>query len=51
MDDIMLDAFSTRLLIRIMASLCSEFATTFMGSLHYFLGVTITCDSTDMNLS
>jgi hypothetical protein len=51
MDDVMLDTFSTRLLVRVMASLCSEFSMTVMGSLHYFLGVSITSDSTDMNLS
>jgi hypothetical protein len=44
-------ASSTRLLDRITASLRSEFAMTDMGCLHYFLGITITRDSSGIHLS
>jgi histone deacetylase 1/2 len=50
-DDIILTASSTRLLDRITASLRSEFAMTDMGSLHYFLGIAVTRDSSGMHLS
>jgi hypothetical protein len=50
-DDIVHTASSTRLLDRITASLHSEFAITDMGSLHYFLGIAVTCDSSSMHLS
>nr|XP_020174958.1 uncharacterized mitochondrial protein AtMg00810-like [Aegilops tauschii subsp. strangulata] len=50
-DDIVLTASSTGLLDKIMASLRAEFAMTDMGSLHYFLGITVTCDSSGMHLS
>jgi hypothetical protein len=49
--DIVLTASSTQLLNRITASLRSEFAMTDMGSLHYFLGITVTRDSAGMHLS
>jgi hypothetical protein len=50
-DDIILTASSTRLLDRIIASLRSEFAMMDMGSLHYFLRIVVTHDSSDMHLS
>ena len=50
-DDIVLTASSPRLLDRITASLRSEFAMTDMGSLHYFLGIAVTRDSSGMHLS
>jgi hypothetical protein len=50
-DNIILAGFSTRLLDRITASLRSEFAMTDMGSLHYFLGIAVTRDSSGMHLS
>jgi hypothetical protein len=50
-DDIVLTASSTRLLDWITASLHSEFAMTDMGSLHYFLDITVTHDSSGMHLS
>jgi histone deacetylase 1/2 len=50
-DDIVLTASSIWLLDRITASLRSEFATTDMGSLHYFLGIAVTRDSSGMHLS
>jgi hypothetical protein len=46
-DDIVVTASSTRLLDRITASLRSEFAMTDMGSLHYFLSIAVTRDSSD----
>jgi hypothetical protein len=49
-DDIVLTASSTRLLGQITASLRSEFAMTDMGSLHYFLGIALTRDSSCMHL-
>jgi hypothetical protein len=49
-DDIILTGLSTRLLDRITASLRSEFAMTDMGSLHYFLGIAVTRDSSSMHL-
>jgi hypothetical protein len=50
-DDIVLTASSTRLLDRITAFLRSKFAMTDMGSLHYFLGIAVTHDSSGMHLS
>jgi hypothetical protein len=50
-DDIVLTASSTQFLDRITASLCSKFAMTDMGSLHYFLGIAVTQDSSGMHLS
>jgi hypothetical protein len=50
-DDIILAASSSRLLDRITASLCSEFAMTNMGSPHLFLGIAVTRDSSGMHLS
>jgi hypothetical protein len=50
-DDIVLTASLTWLLDRITASLCSEFGMTDMGSLHYFLGIAVTRDSSGMHLS
>jgi hypothetical protein len=50
-DDNVLTTSSTRLLDRITASLHSEFAMTDMGSLHYFLGIAVTRDSSGMHLS
>jgi hypothetical protein len=50
-DDIVLTASSTRLLDRITTSLRSEFAMMDMGSLHYFLGIAVTRDSSGMHLS
>jgi hypothetical protein len=42
---------STRLLNWITVSLCSEFAMKDTGSLHYFLGIAVTRDSSGMHLS
>jgi hypothetical protein len=50
-DDIILTASLTQLLDWITASLCSEFTMTDMGSLHYFLGIVITRDSSRVHLS
>jgi hypothetical protein len=50
-NDIILTASSTRLLDRTIASLRSEFAMTDVGSLHYFLGIAVTHDSSGMHLS
>jgi hypothetical protein len=50
-DDIVLTASLNRLLDQITASLRSEFAMTYMGSLHYFLGIPVTRDSSGMHLS
>jgi hypothetical protein len=50
-DDIVLTASSSRLLDRITASVCSKFAMIDMGSLHFFLGITVTRDSSGMHLS
>jgi hypothetical protein len=50
-DDIVLIASSTQLLDWIAASLRSEFAMTDIGSLHYFLGIAVTCDSSGMHVS
>jgi hypothetical protein len=50
-DDIVLTASSTQLLDRITASLRFEFAVADMGSLHYFLCIAVTRDSSGMHLS
>jgi hypothetical protein len=50
-DDIILTASLTWLLERITASLRSEFAMMDKGSLHYFLGIAVTRDSSGMHLS
>jgi hypothetical protein len=50
-DDIVLTASSTQLLDRITASHRSEFAMMDMGSLHYFLSIVVTRDSSGMHLS
>jgi hypothetical protein len=50
-DDIVLTTSSIRLLDQITASLCSEFAMMDMDSLHYFLGIAVTRDSSGMHLS
>jgi hypothetical protein len=46
-----LPLIKTQLLDRITASLRLEFAMTDMGSLHYFLGIAVTRDSSGMHLS
>ncbi|GKE58145.1 ribonuclease H-like domain-containing protein, partial [Tanacetum coccineum] len=51
MDDIVLTASSSDLLKRIIRSLHQEFAMTDLGSLNYFLGISITRDSSRMFLS
>ncbi|GJV15772.1 ribonuclease H-like domain-containing protein [Tanacetum coccineum] len=50
-DDIVLTAFSQPLLQRIIASLHQEFSMTDLGSLNYFLGISITRDSSGLFLS
>jgi hypothetical protein len=50
-DDIVHTASLTWLLDRIIASLRSKFAMTDMGSLHYFLGIMVTRDSSGIHLS
>ncbi|GKA10918.1 ribonuclease H-like domain-containing protein [Tanacetum coccineum] len=50
-DDIMLTASSSDLLHRIISSLHQEFAMTDLGSLNYFLGISVTRDSLGMFLS
>jgi hypothetical protein len=50
-NDIFLIASSTRLFDRIIAFLHSEFAMTDMGSLHFFLAITVTRDSSSMHFS
>ncbi|GJX53349.1 ribonuclease H-like domain-containing protein [Tanacetum coccineum] len=50
-DDIVLTASSSDLLHRIISSLHQEFAMTDLGSLNYFLGVSVTRDSSGMFLS
>ncbi|GKD80242.1 ribonuclease H-like domain-containing protein, partial [Tanacetum coccineum] len=51
MDDIVLTASSSDLLYRIISSLHQEFAMTDLGSLNYFLGISVTRDSLGMFLS
>ncbi|GJS38474.1 putative ribonuclease H-like domain-containing protein [Tanacetum coccineum] len=50
-DDIVLTASSTDLLQRIISSLHKEFDMTDLWALNYFLGISVTRDSTDMFLS
>nr|GEW17987.1 ribonuclease H-like domain-containing protein [Tanacetum cinerariifolium] len=50
-DDIVLKAFSSDLLHRIISSLHQEFAMTDLGSLNSFLGISVTRDSSGMFLS
>ncbi|GKC96971.1 ribonuclease H-like domain-containing protein [Tanacetum coccineum] len=50
-DDIVLTASSTTLLQQIISSLHSEFDMTDLGALNYFLGISVTRDSTGMFLS
>ncbi|GJU01147.1 ribonuclease H-like domain-containing protein [Tanacetum coccineum] len=50
-DDIVLTASSSNLLHRIISSLHQEFAMTDLGSLNYFLGISVTQDSSGMILS
>nr|GEX09980.1 ribonuclease H-like domain-containing protein [Tanacetum cinerariifolium] len=50
-DDIVLTASFEILLQRIISSLHQEFSMTDMGSLNYFLGISVTRDSTGMFLS
>ncbi|GKB69961.1 ribonuclease H-like domain-containing protein [Tanacetum coccineum] len=50
-DNIVLTASSTALLQRIIAFLYAEFSMTDLGPLNYFLGVSVTCDTSGMFLS
>ncbi|GKB32636.1 phospholipase-like, aminotransferase-like mobile domain protein [Tanacetum coccineum] len=50
-DDIVLTASCSNLLHRIISSLHQEFAMTDLGSLNYFLGISVTRDSSGMFLS
>ncbi|GJU20800.1 ribonuclease H-like domain-containing protein [Tanacetum coccineum] len=50
-DDIVLTASSTALLQRIIASLHSEFSMTDLGPLNFFLGVSVTRNTSGMSLS
>ncbi|GJS66227.1 ribonuclease H-like domain-containing protein [Tanacetum coccineum] len=50
-DDIVLTASSDRLLQQIIASLHHEFSMTDLGALNYFLGISVTHDSSGMFLS
>ena len=50
-DDIVLTASSTTLLQHIMGLLHSEFATTDLGNLHHFLGISVTRSSQGLFLS
>ncbi|GKE59887.1 ribonuclease H-like domain-containing protein [Tanacetum coccineum] len=50
-DDIVLTASSSDLLQQIISSLHQEFAMTDLGSLNYFLGISVTQDSSRMFLS
>ncbi|GJT85126.1 ribonuclease H-like domain-containing protein [Tanacetum coccineum] len=50
-DDIVLTTSSSDLLHRIISSLHQEFAMTDLGSLNYFLGISVTRDSSGMFLS
>ncbi|GKC56265.1 ribonuclease H-like domain-containing protein [Tanacetum coccineum] len=50
-DDIVLTAFSTTLLQKIIFSLHKEFDKTDLGTLNYFLGISVTRDTTGMFLS
>nr|GEU67483.1 hypothetical protein [Tanacetum cinerariifolium] len=50
-DDIILTASSTHLLHRIILFLHKEFEMTYLGAFNYFLGISVTHDSTSMFLS
>nr|GEW02489.1 ribonuclease H-like domain-containing protein [Tanacetum cinerariifolium] len=50
-DDIILTAFFTNFLRRIISSLHKKFDMTDLGALNYFLGISVTRDSTSMFLS
>ncbi|GKA47799.1 ribonuclease H-like domain-containing protein [Tanacetum coccineum] len=50
-DDIVLTASSNRLLQQIISSLHREFSMTYLGALNYFLGVSVTRDSSGIFLS
>ncbi|GJV37713.1 ribonuclease H-like domain-containing protein [Tanacetum coccineum] len=50
-DDIVPTASSESLLQQIIRSLHQEFAMTYLGSLNYFLGISVTCDSSGLFLS
>ncbi|GJV63652.1 ribonuclease H-like domain-containing protein [Tanacetum coccineum] len=50
-DDIVLTAFSEHLLQQLIHSLHQEFSMTDLGSLNYFLGISVTRDSSGMFLS
>nr|GEW00729.1 ribonuclease H-like domain-containing protein [Tanacetum cinerariifolium] len=50
-DDIVLASSSESLLQQIIGSLHKEFAMTDLGSLNYFLGISVTCDSSGLFLS
>ncbi|GKD24717.1 ribonuclease H-like domain-containing protein [Tanacetum coccineum] len=50
-DDIVLTASSEGLLQRIIRSLHQEFAMTDLGPLNYFLGISVTCDSSRLFFS
>ncbi|GJT97468.1 ribonuclease H-like domain-containing protein [Tanacetum coccineum] len=50
-DDIVLTSSSERLLQQIISSLHQEFAMTDLGSLNYFLGISVTRDSSGLFLS
>ncbi|GJS86381.1 ribonuclease H-like domain-containing protein [Tanacetum coccineum] len=50
-DDIVLTASSEGLLQQIIGSLHQEFAVTDLGPLNYFLGISVTCDSSGLFLS
>ncbi|GJT27399.1 ribonuclease H-like domain-containing protein [Tanacetum coccineum] len=50
-DDIVITAFSETLLHQIISSLHQEFSMTYLGSLNYFLGISVTRDSFGIFLS
>ncbi|GJX70161.1 ribonuclease H-like domain-containing protein [Tanacetum coccineum] len=50
-DDIVLTASSETMLQQVIASLHQEFSMTDLGSLNYFLSISVTCDSSGMFLS
>ncbi|GJW13157.1 ribonuclease H-like domain-containing protein [Tanacetum coccineum] len=50
-DDIILIASSTAFLQSIIATLHAEFSMTDLGSLNYFLGISVTCNTSGMFLS
>ncbi|KAJ0602472.1 putative RNA-directed DNA polymerase [Helianthus annuus] len=50
-DDIVITASSTSLLNRVISQLSAEFAMTDLGSLHHFLGITVTRDHNSLFLA